>query len=129
MKIVALIARILLGALFVFAGANHLFNFIKMPPPPGQAGVFVTVLVASGFMYMVGFLQAAAGLCLIAKRYVLLSMVVLGAIILNIDAINVLIVQQPINFGIPAFATLLWALVFWEQRALFKQILTPKLPA
>jgi putative oxidoreductase len=126
MKIVALIARLLLGALFVFAGSNHLFNFLKAAPPPGPAGQFTTVMMASGYLYVIGFLQAVSGLMLLANRYVPLSLIVLGAIIFNIDVINVLIVGGGPALGTTSFITLLWALVYWHEKAAFRPLLTPK---
>ena len=50
MKIVALIARLLLGALFVFSGANHLFNFMKGPLPPGVVGQYMGIMMVSGYL-------------------------------------------------------------------------------
>ena len=47
MKITALIARILLGVIFLVFGLNGFLHFIPAPMPPGLAGQFVTVLFAS----------------------------------------------------------------------------------
>lgn len=129
MKIVAMIARILLGALFVFSGANHLFNFFKPPLPPGPAGQYLGVMMASGYMYVIGFMQVLPGLMLLANRYVPLSLILLGAMIFNIDAVNVLIAPSGPGFGTCAVITLLWALVYWHERVAFRPILTPKQPA
>jgi uncharacterized membrane protein YphA (DoxX/SURF4 family) len=42
MKIVTLIARLLLGLIFVVLGLNGFFNFIDMGPmPSGLAGQFI----------------------------------------------------------------------------------------
>lgn len=126
MKIVALIARLLLGALFVFAGSNHLFNFLKGPLPPGQVGVYMGVMMASGYMYVIGVLQVFSGLMLLANRYVPLSLIVLAAMIFNIDVVNVMIMGGGPALGISSFVTLLWVLVFWHERASFKVLLTPR---
>jgi hypothetical protein len=123
MKIVAMIARLLLGALFVFSGANHLFNFMKGQLPPGPVADYMGVMMNSGYMYVIGFMQILPGLMLLANRYVPLSIILLGAMIFNIDAVNVLIMRTPPAFGIASFITLLWALVFWHERASFKPIL------
>jgi putative oxidoreductase len=126
LKIVALIARLLLGALFVFSGANHLFNFMKGPLPPGVVGQYMGIMIVSGYMYVIGFMQVAPGLMLLANRYVPLSLIVLAAMIFNIDLVNVLIMGGGPALGISSFITLLWALVFWHERASFRQILTPR---
>lgn len=63
---------------------------------------------------------------LLANRYVPLALILLGAMIFNIDAVNVLIAPSGPGFGISAVITLLWALVYWHERASFRPILTPK---
>jgi len=125
-KIVALIARLLLGALFVFSGSNHLFNFFKGPLPPGPAGQYLSVMMSSGYLYVIGFLQVLPGLMLLANRYVPLSLTILAAMIFNIDAVNVLIAPSGPAFGTSAFITLLWALVYWHDRASFRPLLVSK---
>jgi len=54
MKVAVLIARILLGLVFVFFGLNAFFNFLHAPMPPGLAGQFTGALFASHF-YVVPF--------------------------------------------------------------------------
>ena len=41
MKIAVLVARILLGLIFLFFGLNGFFNFLHAPLPPGGAGQFI----------------------------------------------------------------------------------------
>jgi|SRR5579863_1527397 len=129
MKIVAMIARLLLGALFVFAGANHLFNFMKPPLPPGPAGQYLGVMMSSGYLYVIGIMEVIPGLMLLANRYVPLSLTVLGAIIFNIDCYNVLIAPNKPGFAGSAIITLLWALVYWHERASFRPLLASKAQA
>jgi uncharacterized membrane protein YphA (DoxX/SURF4 family) len=129
LKIVAMIARLLLGALFVFSGSNHLFNFMKGSMPPGTPPAVVAymgVMMASGYLYVIGIMQVIPGLMLLANRYVPLSLIVLAAMIFNIDCVNVLIMGGGAALGISSFVTLLWALVFWHERASFRQLLTPR---
>ena len=123
MKIVSIIARLLLGALFVFSGANHLFNFFKGTIPPGPVADYMNVMMSSGYMYVIGFMQILPGLMLLANRYVPLSLILLGAMIFNIDAINVLIVRGAPGFATASIITLLWALVYWHERASFHPLL------
>lgn len=52
MKIVTLIARILLGLIFVVFGLNGFLNFLSMGPmPTGLAGQFVGALVLSHYFF------------------------------------------------------------------------------
>ena len=48
MKIVTLIARLLLGLIFVVLGLNGFLNFLSMGPmPSGLAGQFIGALIPS----------------------------------------------------------------------------------
>ena len=58
MRIATIIARSLLGLIFVTFGLNMFLNFIPMPPPPeGPAREFMTALFISHYLYVVGALQ------------------------------------------------------------------------
>ena len=85
MKIVALIARILLGLIFFVFGLNGFLNFIPMGPlPSGLAGEFMTVLFQSHYVLFVSAVQLAGGVLLLVNRYVPLALVLLGPVIVNI---------------------------------------------
>jgi hypothetical protein len=61
MKIATLIARNLLGLLFLVMGLNGFLHFIPMPPPTGLAGQYFTVMFVSHYMVLVFLLQVIAG--------------------------------------------------------------------
>jgi putative oxidoreductase len=125
MKIVSLIARTLLGALFVFAGANHLFNFFgKQPLPPGAAGQFLGAMVDTGYMNFIGVCEALGGSLLLIGRFVPLGLVVLGPIIVNIFVINLL--MAPKAFPVAIVITILWLLAAWRVRSVFFPLLSQK---
>src|ERR1700691_3714568 len=85
MKIVALIARILIGLLFLVFGLNGFLQFIPMKTlPPGLAGQFATVLMQSHYVLFVSALQIAGGALLLVNRYVPLGLTILGPVIVNI---------------------------------------------
>jgi len=85
MKFVIIIARVLLGLIFVVFGSNAFLHFIPTPPIPGQAGAFIGALINSGYIYVIGGLQVAGGLCLlIGSRLVPLGLTLLGPVIVNI---------------------------------------------
>ena len=67
MKIVVLIARILLGLIFVVFGLNPFLKYIPMQMPPGTAGQFLTVLFVSHFVYVVGAAQVIGGVLLLEQ--------------------------------------------------------------
>src|SRR5207244_9741369 len=85
MKIATIIARTLLGLMFVVFGSNIFLHFIPMPPLPATlAGDFSKALMQSHYMYVVGALQVAGGLLLLIGRYVPLGLTLLGPVIVNI---------------------------------------------
>jgi uncharacterized membrane protein YphA (DoxX/SURF4 family) len=94
-KTATVIARILLGLMFVIFGSNFFLNFIPMPPPPpGLAGDYFKVFAASGYMYVVGAMQLLSGLLLLIGRFVPLALTILAAMIFNIWTFHILMDPQ-----------------------------------
>ncbi len=91
MKIATLIARVLLGAVFLFFGLNNILFFLHMPMPTGDAGTFAGLLVATKYMTFVALLQVIAGVLLLVGRFVPLALVILGPILVNILLFHFLI--------------------------------------
>jgi putative oxidoreductase len=121
MKIAVLIARILLGLVFVFFGLNAFFNFLHAPMPTGLAGQFTGALFASHF-YVVPFgFQILGGLLMLAGRYVALGLVILAPILVNILTFH-LTMAPGILPGL--VCTLLWFVVFAGHRESFRGILS-----
>ena len=70
MKTATLIARILLGLMFVVFGLNGFLHFIPMPPPPkGPAGEFAGALFSTGYLNVVMALQLVGGLLVLSGRF------------------------------------------------------------
>src|SRR5258707_2173294 len=91
MKIVTIIARSLLGLIFVVFGSNMFLHFIPMPPPPeGPAREFMTALFMSHYLYVIGALQVVGGLILLSGRRVPLGLALLGPVIVNILCFHIL---------------------------------------
>src|SRR5678816_1555036 len=85
MRIAALIARLLLGLIFVVFGLNGFLQFIPMGPmPAGLAGQFIGALFQSHYLWVVAALQVIGGLLLLINRFVPLGLVLLGPVIVNI---------------------------------------------
>jgi uncharacterized membrane protein YphA (DoxX/SURF4 family) len=121
MKIVTLIARILLGLVFVVFGLNGFLNFLSMGPmPTGLAGQFVGALVLSHYFWVVAALQIAGGALLLANRFVPLALVLLGPVIVNIICYHVFLNHA----GAPPaiVVTVLWFIVFYWNRQHFSGI-------
>ena len=126
MKIVAMISRYLLGAIFAFFGANLLFNFLHMPPPPpGPARDFTAVMATTHYLAVIGFFQLLGGILLLVNRYVPLGLVILAAEIVNILTTHILVMHGEGLLGPPILVVILWIVVFWRVRASFAGILAP----
>jgi putative oxidoreductase len=124
MKIATVIARVLLGLTFVVFGSNAFFQFLPMPPPPpGLAGDYTRVFLASGYVYVVGAFQVIGGLLLLIGRFVPLGLTILGAIIVNILTFHAL--MAPEGFGPGIIVTILEVFLIWRYRGAFAGILRP----
>ena len=85
MKIATIIARVLLGLMFVVFGSNIFLRFVPMPPLPATlAGDFSKALIQSHYIYVVGLLQVIGGLLLLIGCCVPLGLALLGTVIVNI---------------------------------------------
>lgn len=118
MKIVILIARILMGLIFVVFGLNGFLNFLSMGPmPTGLAGQFIGALFLSHYYWVVATLQIAGGLLLLVNRFVPLALVLLGPVIVNIICYHVFLN----HVGAPpaVVVTVLWFIVFYANRQHF----------
>lgn len=121
MRIAALIARLLLGLIFVVFGLNGFLHFIPMGPmPTGLAGQFIGALAQSNYFYVVAVLQIAGGVLLLVNRYVPLGLVLLGPVIFNILLYHLLL--NPVGIGMAVLVTALWLIVFYWHRAAFSGI-------
>jgi putative oxidoreductase len=124
MKVLTVIARILLGLVFVVFGSNAFLYFIPMPPlPQNLAGDFTRVFLASGYAQVIGALQVIGGLLLLIGRFVPLGLTILGGIIVNILIFHVL--MAPEGLMIAFVVTALEVFLIWRYRDAFAGILRP----
>jgi putative oxidoreductase len=124
MKIATVIARILLGLIFVFFGSNAFLHFLPMPPlPQGVAGEYLHAFFASGYVNVIGGFQVISGLLLLIGRFVPLGLTILGAVIVNIWAFHLLMAPE----GLPpaVVVTILELFLVWSYRDRFAGILRP----
>src|SRR5947207_15288188 len=101
MKIATIIARVLLGLIFVVFGSNAFLHFLPMPPlPGGTAALYLKAFFDSGYVYVIGGIQLIGGFLLLIARFVTLRFNLLSAIIFTIWAFHILL--PPERFP-PAF--------------------------
>ena len=124
MKVLTIIARILLGLIFVFFGSNGFLHFLPMPPlPQGVTGEYLHAFFASGYVYVISGFQVAGGLLLLIGRFVPLGLTILGAIIVNIWAFHLL--MAPAGLPPAVVVTILELFLVWSYRDRFAGILNP----
>jgi putative oxidoreductase len=124
MKIAVLIARILLGLLFLVFGLNGFLNFIHGPMPTGVAGQYLAVMGGTLYIHFVFVVQIVGGLLLLSGQFVPLALVLLGPVIINILLFHVS--MQPSGLPPGLFATVLWFIVFFGVRKAFAGIFAQK---
>ena len=121
MKKAILVVRILLGLVFVFFGLNNILQFMQMPLPPGDAGVFLVILVTHKYMTFVALLQIIAGLLLLVGRYVPLALTILAPIIVNILLFHITIAHEGLAPGL--LTAVLELFLIWAYRLSFRGLL------
>jgi putative oxidoreductase len=118
MKIVAMIARILLGLVFLVFGLNKFFPFIPQGPmPTGAAGQFLGALFSTHYIMAVGAFETMGGLLLLINRYVPFALCLLAPVIVNILLVGTLLTHAALPSGI--VVAILWILVYLRVRPAF----------
>jgi uncharacterized membrane protein YphA (DoxX/SURF4 family) len=124
MKVATIIARVLLGLIFVVFGSNIFLHFIPMPPQkPSLATDFSKALMESHYMHVVGFLQVAGGLLLLIGRYVPLGLTLLGPVIVNILFFHSFL--EPSGLPMAIVVSVLALFLLWHHRTNFAGLLKP----
>ena len=125
MKYVIIIARVLLGLLFVVFGLNGFLHFMgPMPEMQGHAGAFINALATSGYLYVIAALQVAGGLCLLlGARFVPLGLTLLGPVIVNIVLFHLFLEPSGLLMAVGISALALFLL--WIYRFKFPAIFQP----
>jgi len=119
-------ARLLLGAVFAFAGTNHLFMFLPLPPPEGDmarafmAGLFQT----SYFFPLLALTETVTGLLLLSGRYVPLGLVLIAPVTVNIFLFHLFL--DPKGLGVAVVLVLLNLYLGWAYRRSFASVLALK---
>jgi putative oxidoreductase len=124
MKIVAIIARILLGLMFFVFGLNAFFGFMPAPALEGVWGQFIGALFVSHYVWVIGATQVVSGALFLIGRYVPLAIALSGPVIVNIIAYHV--TMHPSQAQLAILATICWAILFWWFRASFAPLWEPK---
>jgi putative oxidoreductase len=114
MNIPSLIARILLGLVFVVFGLNGFLHFMPGQLPGGLAGDFLRAMVQSHYDLFVSAVELLSGVLLLANRYVILGLVLIGPVIVNILLFHIFLLPSGIFIAI--FVAILWGIVALQHR-------------
>ena len=95
MKHIPTIAAGLLGAAFIAFGLNHFLHFLPSPPTPPEGSppaLFFGAIYMTGFITFVKVLEILGGILVAIPKTRNFGLLVLGPIVINIAAINILII-------------------------------------
>lgn len=95
MKTAGKITSIILGIPYLILGSNYFFNFIAMPPMPGDAGAYLGLLYNTGFLAVVKTLEIILSILLISGFLRPLALILVAPISINILLFEVLIAKMP----------------------------------
>jgi uncharacterized membrane protein YphA (DoxX/SURF4 family) len=120
MKIATLIARILLGLVFLIFGLDKFTHFIPAQMPPGVAGQFAGILFTTHYLWLIATIEVATGILFLLNRYVPLALTLVGPVIVNILTFDILMAPSGLPIGLVVVA--LWFVLFYYHRAAFAGI-------
>jgi putative oxidoreductase len=124
MKIATLIARILLGLIFVVFGLNKFLNFIPAAMPPGLAGQFAGALYVSHYLWVIAIIEIGTGILLLINRYVPLALVLNGGVVVNIFLFHAFLF--PSGLPLAVVVVILWLIIYKSVRPAFAGIFAEK---
>jgi putative oxidoreductase len=125
MRIAAIVARYLLGVIFLVFGLNGFLHFLPTPPmAAGPAVDFMVVMTSTHYMTVVFAVQLIAAILFLANRYVPLALTLIAPVIVNILIFHSL--MQPAGLPPGVLVTILWIILAMSVRSAFAGILQPK---
>jgi hypothetical protein len=127
MKTAVVIARTLLGIIFVVFGLNGFLPFLPQPAMPQPAIAFFGGLAASGFMLPLLFATQLVGGALLLLGMVPLGLLILAPVIVHIVAFHVFLAPAglPLAVVVAALELFLAWIHRWAYRPLFAASLAP----
>jgi putative oxidoreductase len=122
MNIVKQIPAILLGAMFIFGGATHLFHFGPTPPPmTGDADTFMKLFGSTGYMTVIKICELLFGILVLIPKTRALGLILLAPIVVNILIFELHIAKAP---GIGVALVIVTALAMYLNKEKYSSILS-----
>ena len=129
MKWVVLVARVLVGGIFVLSSANYVFKFTEEPPPPtAQAGAYIGALAGypegtPAYMQVIKVCEFVGGLLVLSGRFTPVGLVLVTPVVVNIALYEVVYGGKP---GPGVILTLLAVFLVWAYRRAFAPVFAPQ---
>jgi len=120
MKTATLIARIVLGLIFVVFGLNGFLHFITQPEMPQAAIAFFGGLAAAGYMLPLLFGTQIVGGVLLFIGMVPLALLILAPVIVNILGFHLFVSPSGLGFALVVAALELF--LAWAHRDAFRPL-------
>jgi uncharacterized membrane protein YphA (DoxX/SURF4 family) len=120
MKTAVLIARVLLGVIFVVFGLNGFLQFLPQPAMPQGAITFFGALAASGYMLPLLFASQLLGGTLLLLGMVPLGVVILVPVIVNIVAFHVVLAPDGLPLAVVVASLALF--LAWTHRGAYRPL-------
>ena len=121
MKTTSIVARYLLGLIFLVFGLNGFLNFIHQPPPSNPLAIqFLVAVSASHYIAVVFLAQIIGGILLLSGRFVPLGLAVLAPVLVNV--LNYHVTMDPGGIGLGLITIILWVIALLPYRSSFTQI-------
>src|SRR3974390_2681043 len=118
------IARVLMGLMFLVFGLNGFLHFIPEPktPMPEGAKAFAGALMTSGYMFpMVAGTQVLVGMLLLLNRFVPLALALIAPVVVNIIAFHIFLQPSTIGPGLVVLALEIY--LAWAYRNTYRPML------
>jgi uncharacterized membrane protein YphA (DoxX/SURF4 family) len=125
MRTAVLIARILLGVIFVVFGLNGFLQFLPQPEMPPAAIAFFGGLAASGFMLPTLFATQLVGGALLLLGMVPLGLVILAPVIVHIVEFHVFL--APAGLPLAVLVATLALFLAWTHRSAYRPLFAASL--
>ena len=122
MRTATLIARLLLGLIFVVFGLNGFLHFVPQPEMPQAAIAFFGGLAAATYMLPLLFATQVVGGVLLLVGMVPLGLVLLAPVIVNIVGFHLFV--SPNGLGLALVVAALELVLAWTHRGAFRPLLS-----
>ncbi len=120
MKVLIVVARLLLGLVFVFFGLNGFLHFLPQPPMPEAAQAFFTGMAASKYLLPLLFGTQVVGGALLCLGSVPFGLLILAPVIVNILGFHLFVEPSGLPLAIIVAAIALF--LAWAHRAAYRPL-------